>query len=70
MELELEEVLFGSFADLLQVSVEVLVWSDVRSGPVLETNRVGTFADMFFQDTERFLSFGMSRLQVGDSVLE
>ena len=65
---ELEEVPFGSLADLLQVSVEVLVWPEVRSGPVLETNRVGIFADVFFQDTERFLSFGASRLQVGDSV--
>ena len=44
-------VLFRSFADLSQVSVEVPVWSEMRSGPVLETNRAGTFADVFFKDT-------------------
>ena len=65
---ELEEVLFRSFADLSQVSVEVLVWSEMRSGPVLETNRAGNFADVFFQDTKPFLGFGASGLQVGDSV--
>ena len=66
---EMEEVLFCSFADLLRVSVEILVWFEVQSGPVLKTNRSGTFADMFFQGTEQFLSFGVSHLQVGDCVL-
>ena len=44
------------------------MWPEVGSGPALETNRAGTLTDVLFKDTERFLSFGASRLQVGDFV--
>ena len=42
-------------------------WSGLRCG--LGRYWEETFADVFFQDTERFPSFGVSSLQVGDSVL-
>lgn len=64
---ELEEVLCCPFTNLSHVSGEFLIWSKVWSGLVL-TNRPGTFADVFFQDTECFLSLCTSPLQVGDSV--
>ena len=44
-------------------------WSGLRCGLGRSwLNREETFADVFFQDTEQFPSFGVSSLQVGDSV--
>ena len=54
---------------LSEISVKTPVWSKMRLEPLLENNGAGTFAEVFFQDTDRLFSLNASCLDVGNKLL-
>jgi len=54
----------------LNTGLEVFVWSEVRPGPILQTNWAGSFASVFTKNSDGLLCLVAPCLNVRDLVAQ